>query len=153
MPILTWSKKVTRTGDLLGANVKLIISKLCCCSVTVMSSSLRPHGLQHASLSCLSCPSPSPSICSNSCLLSQWCHPTISPSVVPFSTCPQSFPALGSFPMSWLFASGGQNNRASDSVSVYNKHSVLISFRIGWFDFLQSKELRGSLKTCCCCCC
>ena len=66
--------------------------------------SLPPHGLQHARLPC---PSPPPRACSNSCPLSQWCHPTISSSVVPFSSCPQSFPASGSFPMNQLFASDG----------------------------------------------
>ena len=65
-------------------------------SHSVMSESLQPHGWQHARLPC---PSPSPSICSNSCSLSQWCHPTISSSVAPFSSCPQSSPASGSFPM------------------------------------------------------
>ena len=70
-----------------------------------MSNSLRSHGLPHARLPC---PSLSPRICSHSCPLTRWCHPTISPSVIPFSSCPQSFPASGSFPKSWLFASGGQ---------------------------------------------
>ena len=78
-----------------------------------MSDSLLPHGLQHAKLPC-----PSPSPCSNSCPLSQWCHPTISFSVAPFSSCPQSFPASGFFPMSQLFTSGGQSNVASFSASV-----------------------------------
>ena len=74
----------------------------CCCSVTKPRSTLHgPHGLQHARLPC---PSLSPEVCSNSCPLSWWCHLTISSSVTPFS-CPQSFPALGSFPMSQLFAS------------------------------------------------
>ena len=77
-------------------------------------STLQPHGLQHARLPC---PSPSPGACSNSCLSSQWCHPTISSSVVPFF-CLQSFPASGSFPVSWLFASSGQSNGASASASV-----------------------------------
>ena len=75
-----------------------------------MNDSLRPHGLQHA---WLPCPSPSPGVCSKSCPLSQWCHPTISPSVIPFSSCPQSFPAPGSLPMSQLFVSGGQSIGAS----------------------------------------
>ena len=72
--------------------------------VTVVQSclTLQPHGLQPARLPC---PSPSPGACSHSCPLSWWCHPTISSSVSPFSSCPQSFPASGSFPMSWLFAS------------------------------------------------
>ena len=83
-------------------------------SHSVMSDSLLPHGLQHASLPCLS---PSPEVCSNSCLLSWWCHPTISSSVAHFS-CPQSFPASRSFPVSRLFPSDSQSIRASASVSV-----------------------------------
>ena len=80
-----------------------------------MSDSLRPHGLQHARPSC---PSPTVTACSNSCPLSQGCHPTISSSIVPFSCCLQSFPASGSFPMSQFFTSGGQNIRVSASASV-----------------------------------
>ena len=83
-------------------------------SHSVMSDSLQPYGLQHARLPC---PSPTPGANSNSCLLSWWCHPTISSSVIPFS-CPQSFPASGSFQMSQLFASGGQSIGASASASV-----------------------------------
>ena len=86
-------------------------------SLSVVSNSLQPHGLQHARLPH---PSPSPRTCSNSCLLSQWCHSTTSSSVVPFSFCLQSFPASGSFPVSWLFASGGQNIGASASVFLMN---------------------------------
>ena len=71
-----------------------------------MSNSLWPHGLQHARPPC---PSPTPGIYPNSCPLSRWCHPTISSSVIPFSSCLQSFPASGSFPMSQLFTSGGQS--------------------------------------------
>ena len=84
---------------------------------SVVSSSLRPHGMQHNGLLC---PSPSPGVCSNSCPLSQWCHPTISSSVIPFSSYPQSFPVLGSFLMSQLFASGGQSIGASASVLLMN---------------------------------
>ena len=80
-----------------------------------MSKSLWSHGLQHTRLCC---PIPSPGVFSNSCSLSQWCHPMISLSTVPFSSCPQSFPASGSFPMSQLFASGGQSIGASASSSV-----------------------------------
>ena len=80
-----------------------------------MSNSLRPHGQQHARLPS---PSPSPGACSNSCPLSQWCHPTISSSVIPFPSCLQSFPASGSFLMSQLFTSGGQSIGASASASV-----------------------------------
>ena len=75
-------------------------------SRSVVSDSLHPHGLQHARTPC---PSPTPGVDSNSCLLSQWCHPTISSSVIPFSSCLQSFPTSGSFQMSQLFASGGQS--------------------------------------------
>ena len=80
-----------------------------------MSDSLRPHELQHSRLPF---PSLSPWDYSNSCPLSQWCHPTISSSVTPFSSCPQSFPASGSLQMSRLFTSGGQSTGASASASV-----------------------------------
>ena len=83
-------------------------------SQSVVSNSLGNHELQHARLPC---PSLSPGVCSNSCPLSQWCHPAISFSITPFSSCPQSFPASVSFPMSWHFASGGQSIGASVSVS------------------------------------
>ena len=91
------------------------ITKQLLFSHSVMSNSLRPHGLRHNSLPC---PSPSPWVCSNSCPLSWWCYPTISSSVIPFSSCLQSFPALGSFLMSQLFVSGGQSIGASASASV-----------------------------------
>ena len=108
-------------------------------SRSVMSDSLQSHGLQHTRLSCLS---PSPRDCSNSCQLSQWCHPAISSSAVPFSSCLQSFPALGSFPMSWLFVSSGQSIRASASVSVLPMN-IQNLFPLGWTGWipLQSKEL------------
>ena len=80
----------------------------------------------------------------NSCPLSQWCHPTISSSVVPFSSCPQSFPASGSFQMSQIFLSGDQNIGVSASASgLSNEYSGLISFRIDWFDLLA---VQGTLK-------
>ena len=82
---------------------------------SVVSDSLQPHGLQQARLPC---PSPSPRACSNSCPLSWWCYQTISSSVIPFSSCLQLFPASGSFPVSQFFTSGGQNMRASASISV-----------------------------------
>ena len=81
----------------------------------VMSDSLRPHGLQHARPPR---PSLSPGVCSNSCPLSRRCQPTILSTVAPFSSCPQSFPGPASFPMSWLFISGGQRVGASVSASV-----------------------------------
>ena len=84
-------------------------------SRSVMSDSLRPHGLQHTSLPC---PSPTPRAYSNSCPLSWWCHPTISSSVVPFSSCLQSFPASRCFQMSQFFASVGQSIGVSASTSV-----------------------------------
>ena len=89
-----------------------------------MSGSLWPHGLQHARPPC---PSPTPGAYSNSCPLRQWCHPIISSSVLPFSSCPQSFPASGSFLMSWFFASGGQSTGASASASV-----LLMNIQ-GWY--------------------
>ena len=84
-------------------------------SRSVVSDSLQPHEPQHTSPPCSS---PSPRVYPNSCPLSWWCHPTISSSVIPFSSCPQSFPASGSFPMSQLFASGGQSIEVSASTSV-----------------------------------
>ena len=84
-------------------------------SRSVVSDSLRAHGPQHTRLPCRS---PTLGACSNSCPLSRWCYPTISSSVVPFSSCLQSFPATGSFPMSQLFVSGGQSIGTSASASV-----------------------------------
>ena len=108
-------------------------------SCSVMSFSLQPHRMQYARLPC---PSPSPRACSNSCPLSQWCHPTISSSVIPFSSHLQSFPTSGSFPMSWLLTSGGQSIGASASASVLPMNIK------GWFPLewtgwisLQSKGL------------
>ena len=85
-------------------------------SCSVMFDSLWPHGLQHARLPC---PSPTPGVHLNSCPLSQWCHPAISSSVVPFSSRLQSFPASGSFQMSLLFASGGQSIGVSASAQSF----------------------------------
>ena len=84
-------------------------------SHSVVSDSLRPHGLQHSRPPC---PSPTPRACSNSCPWSWWCHPTISSSVIPFSSRLQSFPASGSFPMSQLFTTGGQSIGVSALASV-----------------------------------
>ena len=99
-----------------------------------MSDSLWPQGLQHARLPC---PSPSPGACSNSCPSSWWCHPTISSSFTPFSSCLQSFPASGSFLMNWFFISGDQSIGASASAPVLLvKYSGLISFRIDWLHLL-----------------
>ena len=84
-------------------------------SRSVMSNSLWPHELKHARPPC---PSPTPRVYPNLCPLSWWCHPAISSSVVPFSSCPQSFPASGSFQMNQLFTSGGQSAGVSASTSV-----------------------------------
>ena len=112
----------------------------CLCLVqfshSVMSDFLQPHGLQHARLPC---PAPTPRACSSSCLSSLWCHPTSS--TVPFSFCPQSFPASGSFPMSRFFPSGGQSIRASTSASI-----LLINIQ-DWFPLgltgLNSLQSKG----------
>ena len=103
---------------------------------------LRPHGLQHTSLSCLS---PAPRAYSNSCPSSQWCHPTISSSVVPFFSHLHTFPASGSLPMSQCFASGGQNIGVSASASVLPMNTQDWSpFRIDWLDLLA---VQGTLKS------
>ena len=104
-----------------------------------MSDSLRPHELQHSRLPC---PSTTPRVHPNPCPLSQWCHPTISSSVIPFSSCPQSFPVSGSFPMSQLFASGGQSIGISSSTSVHPMNTQDWS-PLGWTGWisLQSKGL------------
>ena len=108
-------------------------------SCSVISNSLWPHELQHARPPC---PPPTSGAYLNSCSLSRWCHPTISFSVVPFSSCPQSFPASGSFPMSQLFASGGQSIGVSASVSVLPMN-IQDWFPLGWMGWisLQSKGL------------
>ena len=108
-------------------------------SHSVVSDSLRPHGLQHARLPC---PSPTPGACLNSCLSSRWCHPTIPSSVVPFFSCLQSFPASGPFPMSQFFASGSQS--FSFNISPSNEYSGLITFRMDWLDLLA---VQGTLKS------
>ena len=92
------------------------------------------------------CPSPTPRACSNSCPSSRWCHPSISSSVIPFSSCLLSFPGSGSFLMSQFFASGGQSIGASAS-SLSNEYSGLISFRIDWFDLLAVQGTLKSLRT------
>ena len=104
-----------------------------------MSNSLRPHGLQHARPPC---PSPTARVYSNSCPLSQWCHPTISSSVIPFSTCLQSFPASWSFQMSQFFTIGGQSIGVSASTSVLPTN-IQDWFPLGWtgWIFLHSKGL------------
>ena len=108
---------------------------------SVVSDSFWPHGLQHARLTC---PSPNPGACSNSCLSSRWCYPTISSSVIPFSFCLQSFPALGSFPMSVLRIRWPKYWSFSFSLSPSSEYSGLISCRMDWFDLLA---VQGTLKS------
>ena len=105
-------------------------------SHSVVSDSLQPHELQHARPPC---PSPTPGVHPNSCPLSWWCHPTVSPSVVPFSSCPQSFPASGSFQISQLFTSGGQSIGVSASASVFpmNIQDWSPSGWTGWISLLS----------------
>ena len=110
------------------------------CSVqfshSVTSDSLWPHGLQHARPSC---PSPTPGVYSDSCPLSRWCHPTISSSVVPFSSQLQSFPASRSFQMSQFCASGGQSIRPSVSASALPMNTQN-SFPLGWTGWISSQS-------------
>ena len=108
-------------------------------SHSVVSNYLRPHESQHTRPPC---PSPTPGVYPNLCPLSRWCHPTISSSVVPFSSCPQPFPASGSFLMSQLFASGGRRTGVSASTSVIpmNTQDWFPLGRTGWTS-LQSKGL------------
>ena len=116
-----------------------------------MSDSLQPHGLQHARLPC---PSQTSGACSNSCPLSQWCHPTISPSGIPFSSCLKSFPASRSFPMTlhhWnslchciLHIRWPKYWSFSFSISSSTEYSQLISFRIYWFDL---PAVQGTLES------
>ena len=109
-----------------------------------LSDSLWSHGLQHTRLPCSS---RTPGAYSNSCALSWWCHPTISSSVVPFSFCPQSFPEKGSFPVSQLFASGGQSIGASASTSVLPMHNQDWS-PLGWTGWI-SLESKGLSRVSC----
>ena len=113
-------------------------------SCSVVSDSLPPHGLQHVRVPC---PSPTSWTCSNSCPSSQWCHPTISSSVVPFSSHLQSFPASRSLPMSQFFASGGQSIGVSASASVLAMN-IQDWFPLGWTGWisLQSKGLSSLLQ-------
>ena len=123
-------------------------------SRSVMSDSLWPHGLQHSRLPC---PLPTPRAYSNSCPSSQCYHPTISSSIIPFSSCLQSFSASGSFLVSQFFTSGGQCIGVSSfSISPSNECSGLISFRTDWFDLLgdsptlQFKSINSSVLSLLC---
>ena len=144
---MRWSSfkwKMQRIGSTVSLDTHLFAILHTCCnplglrwhmlfSLLSSSDSLQPHGLQHTRLW----------VCSNSCPLSWWYHPTISPSVVPISSCLQSFPALGSFPLSQLFASCGQIV-GSFSISPSSEYSGLISFRMDRLDLLA---VQGTLKS------
>ena len=108
-------------------------------SHSVVSNSLQPHEPQHTRPPC---PSPTAGACSNSCPSRWWSHPTISSSVVPFSSCLQSFPASGSFPVNQFFTSGGQS--FSFHINPSSEYSGLISFRMDWLDLLA---VQGTLKS------
>ena len=111
-------------------------------SHSVVSNSLQPHESQHDRPPC---PSPTPRVHSDSCSLSPWCHPVISSSVVPFSSCPQSLPASESFPMSQLFAWAVLEYWSfSFSIIPSNEHPGLISFRMDWLDLLT---VQGTLRS------
>ena len=123
----------------------------CCCSITVMSDSVTPWIVARltplfSSQSLLRFSSP-PRVCSDSCLLRWWCYLTISSSAAPLSFCLQSFPASGSFPVSWLFTSVAQSiGSFSFSISSSNEYSGLISFRMDWFYLLAVQQTLKSLQ-------
>ena len=132
--------EISRIGKSLETeSVFLLHYRMAQFSRSVVSNTLWPHEPQHARPPC---PSPTPGVHPNPCLLSWWCHPTVSSSVVPFSSCPQSFPPSGSFLMSQLFASGGQSIGVSASTSVLPMNTQDWS-PLGWTDWisLQSKGL------------
>ena len=134
------STRYTICGEVDAGRVQIFsLSGLVQFSHSVVSDSLQPPRLQHARPPC---PSTTPGACSSSCPLSQWCHPTISPSIVPFSSCLKSFPASGSFPMSQFFTSGGQSTGASASTSV-PPMNIQDWSPLGWTGWisLQSKGL------------
>ena len=121
-----------------GTSPRVMLSSSCC-SVTKSCLTLQPHGLQHAGLPC---PPRAPRVCSNSCPSGRWCHPALSSSVVPFSSCPQNLPASEFFPMSQLFTSGSQSIGVSASASFLQMNTQDWS-PLGWTGWisLQSKGL------------
>ena len=121
-----------------GAHMRAVFSSLQFIH-SVVSDSLQSHEPQHARPPC---PSPTTGVHPNPCPSSQWYHSTISSSVVPFSSCPRSFPASGSFPMNQLFALGGQSISFSFNISPSNEHPGLIS-RMDWLDLVT---VQGTLK-------
>ena len=123
-------------------------------SCSVVSNSLRPHESQHTRPPC---PSPTPGVHSDLLLLSRWCHPAISSSVIPFYSCPQSLPASESFPMSQLFAWGGQSTGVSALASVLPKHTQgwspsewtgWISLQTKWLSRVFSRVQKSALHIC-----
>ena len=130
-----WAVVFCTAGRFLSAELLSSVQFSC----SVVSDSLRPHELQHARPPC---PSPTPGVYPNLCPSSQWCHPAISSSVIPFSSYPQSLPASGSFPMSQLFTSGGQSTGVSAAASVFPMNTQHRS-PLGWTGWisLQSKGL------------
>ena len=130
------SNPCTSECGLIGSHYRMVISSVQF-SRSVVSNSLRPHEPQHARAPC---PSPTPGVHPNPCPLSQWCHPTISSSFTPFSSCPASFPASGSFQMSQLFTSGGQSIGVSASTLVLSMNTQDWSPLAGWIS-LQSKRI------------
>ena len=128
--------KTNRTFSWFGCKLLLF-------SDSVLSNSFQPHGLQHTNLPC---PSPSPWVWANSCPLSWWYHPTISSSVTPLSSCPQSFLASESFPMNRLFTSGGQSIGASASASVLPVN-IQNWFHLGLTGLIDLLVAQGTLKS------
>ena len=128
LPLLPFNFNILENNEILSVQF----------SCSVMSKSLQSHGLHHTRLPC---PSPIPRVCSNSCPLSQWCHPTMSSSVVPFSSCLQSLSASGSFQISQFFTSGGQSIGVSASASIFTTN-IQDWFPLGWTSWisLQSKD-------------
>ena len=143
------NKQKQRTLGKKENQISRVATLLLACD-SVQSVTLRPHGLQHARPPCLW---PTPRVYSNSCPLSWWCHPTISSSVVPFSSYPQSFPASGPFQMSQFFASGGQSTGVSASASVLpmNMQDWLPLGWTGWYVtncfFLATFKIQMSKST------
>ena len=121
------------TAHILGILNAITLQVLVQFSHSVMSDSSWPHELQHVRLPC---PSSTPRACSNSCPSSRWCHPTISSSVIPFSSCLQSFPTSGSLPMSQFFTSDGQSIGVSASASVLPMN-IQDWFLLGWTDWIS----------------
>ena len=142
MVVLKWETSKSREIDKKHDKNVMIIVPSVQFSHSVVSDSLWPHRLQHTRLPC---PSPNPGACSNSCPSSRWCHPTISSSVIPVSSCLQSFPSTfqsGSFLMSQFFASGAQSIGAASSASVFPMNTQDWS-PLGWSGWIsvQSKGL------------